>query len=115
MIRPLLPKQLVSAFLSIKRGLGPLTKEMSGLGFPVRPLLIKPAAAVYAWAREYPWEKLASTAELEEGDLAMLVLRTADHLRHIRTLTRAFPQTAKTAALAVDLILREPVLTDYPG
>ncbi|MFH0725223.1 MAG: DEAD/DEAH box helicase [Pseudomonadota bacterium] len=115
MIRPLLPKKLVSAFLSIKRGLLPLTKEMSGLGFPVRPLLIKPAAAVYAWAREYPWEKLASTAEMEEGDLAMLVLRTADHLRHIRTLTRAFPQTAKTAGLAVDLILREPVLTDYPG
>ena len=53
------------------------------------------------------------TAEMEEGDLAMLILRTADHLRHIRTLTRAFPETARTAALAVDLILREPVLTDY--
>lgn len=115
MIRPLLPKKLVSAFLSIKRGLAPLTKEMLGLGFPVRPLLIKPAAAVYAWAREYPWEKLAQTAEMEEGDLAMLILRTADHLRHIRTLTRAFPETAGTAALAVDLLLREPVLTDYPG
>jgi superfamily II RNA helicase len=115
MIRPLLPKKLVSAFLSIKRGLSPLTKEMQGLGFPVRPLLIKPAAAVYAWAREYPWEKLGPTAEMEEGDLAMLVLRTADHLRHIRTLTKAFPETARTAALAVDLILQEPVLTDYPG
>jgi superfamily II RNA helicase len=115
MIHPLLPKKLVSAFLAIKRGLTPLAREMLGLGFPVRPLLIKPAAAVYAWAREYPWEKLAQTAEMEEGDLAMLILRTADHLRHLRTLTRAFPETARTAALAVDLILKEPVLTDYPG
>ncbi|MDX9785261.1 MAG: DEAD/DEAH box helicase [Desulfobacterales bacterium] len=112
MIRPLLPKKLISAFLSVKRGLTPLAAEMTALGFSVRPLLIKPAAAVYAWARHYPWDKLAPTAEMEEGDLAMLILRTADHLRHIRTLTQAFPETAQAAAEAVTLLLKEPVLTD---
>lgn len=114
-VRQLLPKALLHAILSIKRGLAPLAGEMQDRGFPVRPLLVKPAAAVYAWASGHPWEKLASDSEMEEGDLAMLILRTADHLRHIRTLTRAFPETARTAALAEDLILKEPVLTDYLG
>jgi ATP-dependent RNA helicase HelY len=114
-IHALSPKPLLSAFLTMKRGIMPLIKEMLQLGFPVRPLMIKPAAAVYAWMRECPWEKLGPAAEMEEGDLAMLMLRTADHLRHIRALTRAFPVTAQTAAAAIDLILREPVLTEYPG
>jgi hypothetical protein len=39
----------------------------------------------------------------------MLISRTADNLRHIRTLGAVFPQVAATAGQAVDLILREPV------
>jgi ATP-dependent RNA helicase HelY len=111
-IKGLTPKRLIDAFLGVKRGLLPLMEEMLVLGFPVRPLLMKPAIAVYAWARQFPWEKLSASTQMEEGDLAMLILRTADHLRHIRTLTIAFPESARTAALAVDLLLREPVLTD---
>lgn len=114
-VRQLLPKTLLRAILSIKRGIAPLAGEMQDRGFAVRPLLVKPAAAVHAWANGHPWEKLASDSEMEEGDLAMLILRTADHLRHIRTLTRAFPETARAASLAEDLILKEPVLTDYLG
>ena len=48
-------------------------------------------------------------AELEEGSLAMLILRTADNLRHIRNLKDVFPQAAATAAEAIDKIMREPV------
>jgi superfamily II RNA helicase len=114
-IKGLTPKRMIDAFLEVKRGLSPLMEEMLVLGFPVRPLLMKPAIAVYAWARQYPWEKLSASTQMEEGDLAMLILRTADHLRHIRTLTIAFPESARTAALAVDLLLREPVLTDAGG
>ena len=40
----------------------------------------------------------------------MLILRTADNLRHIRTLHQVFPDAAETAALAVEAILREPVV-----
>jgi hypothetical protein len=52
-------------------------------------------------------------AEIEEGDLAALILRTADNLRHIRALKRVFPETAQTAALAIDLLLREPVVYSH--
>jgi hypothetical protein len=45
-----------------------------------------------------------------EGDLAMLVTRTADNLRHIRTLTSVFPHAARSAGQAVELIMREPVI-----
>ena len=49
-------------------------------------------------------------AEMEEGDLAMLILRTADNLRHIRDLGRVFPEAAASAARAIELILRDPVM-----
>jgi hypothetical protein len=50
---------------------------------------------------------------MEEGDLAMLILRTADNLRHIRTLKNVFPEAAQAAAMAIDLIMRYPVVMDY--
>jgi hypothetical protein len=46
---------------------------------------------------------------MEEGDLAMLVLRNAYHLRHIRRLKEVFPDAARTAAESIESILREPV------
>jgi superfamily II RNA helicase len=66
--------------------------------------------AIHAWANGEPWEKVRVLAEMEEGDLVMLILRTADNLRHIRGLRRAFPQAAQAADQAIELILREPVL-----
>jgi hypothetical protein len=47
---------------------------------------------------------------MEEGDLVMLILRTADNLRHIRGLKQVFPEAAETAARSIELILREPVV-----
>jgi hypothetical protein len=45
----------------------------------------------------------------------MLILRTADNLRHIRSLAEVFPEASLTAAKAIDLILRDPVVPfDYP-
>ncbi|NNJ99263.1 MAG: hypothetical protein HKP58_02515, partial [Desulfatitalea sp.] len=46
-------------------------------------------------------------------DMAMLVLRTADNLRHMAALGEVFPQMADQARQAIDLILRVPVLPDY--
>jgi hypothetical protein len=42
----------------------------------------------------------------------MLILRTADNLRHIRSLAHVFPDAAECAATAVEAILRDPVITD---
>ena len=60
-----------------------------------------------------PWEKVLTIAKIEEGDLVMLILRTADNLRHIISLKNVFPEAASTAATAIDLILRYPVVMDY--
>ncbi len=79
-------------------------------GFAARALHLRPVVAIYAWANGEPWEKVRILAEMEEGDLVMLILRTADNLRHIRGLRRAFPQAAQAADQAIELILREPVL-----
>jgi superfamily II RNA helicase len=83
---------------------------MAKSGFEVRPLYFRPSVAVFAWAQEQPWERVLKIAEVEEGDLVMLILRTADNLRHIRNLKDVFPQAAATAAEAIDKIMREPVV-----
>jgi len=81
--------------------------------FEVRPLLLRPAATVCAWARGLSWESVLRIAEIEEGDLATLILRTADNLRHIRNLKDVFPEAAATAARSIEIILREPVVNEY--
>jgi len=83
---------------------------MTSRGFEVRKLFLRPAVAVHAWATGQPWEKVVTLSDLEEGTLAMLVLRTADNLRHIKILSDVFPEASKTAETAIDLILREPVV-----
>jgi ATP-dependent RNA helicase HelY len=49
---------------------------------------------------------------MTEGDLAMLASRTADNLRQVTALTEAYPAIAETAAEAISLVLREPVVFD---
>jgi superfamily II RNA helicase len=82
-------------------------------GFDVRPLYLRPALGVYRWAQGAEWEPVAAGSELAEGDLAMLILRTADHLRHVRALHEAFPQAAAAAAEAVERLVREPLVDNY--
>ena len=111
--KKLAPKKLLAAFLTAKRRLGPFSRFMISQGFEVRPLFLKPTVTIYAWATGQPWERVLSFAEMAEGDLAMLTLRTADNLRHIRALKQIFPKAAETSATAIELILREPVSIEY--
>jgi len=106
------PKRLLTSFLNVKKRLRPFSKEMVSRGFEVRQLYLRPAVAMYVWATGQSWEKVVSVSDLEEGTLAMLVLRTADNLRHIRALAGVFPEASKTAGTAIELILREPVVDE---
>jgi superfamily II RNA helicase len=106
-------KALIKTFSDVKKSLSSFSARMSKKGFETRPLVLQPAATLYAWATGLPWEKVLTIAKMEEGDLAMLILRTADNLRHIRTLKNVFPEAASTAATAIDLIMRYPVVMDY--
>ena len=70
------------------------------------------AAALFAWAMGLAWERVAVEYQMAEGDLSMLVLRTADHLRHVGSLREVFPRAAATAVEAMQLILRDPVIPE---
>jgi superfamily II RNA helicase len=109
----LIPPALVNAFLEVTKGLAGFAGKMSKRNFEVRPLLLRPAAIVCAWAGGLSWDSILRAAEIEEGDLATLILRTADNLRHIRNLKDVFPEAAATAGKSIEQILREPVASVY--
>ena len=107
------PKELVQACLTVKRALKPFQKLMDKRGFKTKDMFLHPAFIIYQWAQGVPWEKVVSISEMAEGNLAMLILRTADNLKHIKTLKQIFPVAAKTSEKSIDLILKEPVVMDY--
>jgi len=106
------PGPLWDAFYGVVHGIRPFARQMLDRGFEVRPFHLRPAAAIFAWTIGESWEKIRDLAEMEEGDLVMLILRTADNLRHIRGLRQVFPDAAEAAARAIELILREPVVVE---
>lgn len=105
-------KKLLSTFLTIKKGLRPFVKNMMDQGFGVNLLYISPCLTIYAWANGYSWEKTLELSGMAEGDLAMLIFRTADNLKHIRSLAKVFPKAAATASTAIELIMKEPVVME---
>ena len=107
------PKKLVTCFVKLKRMLTPFAHTMLDNGFDVSPLYIQPAATLHAWASGEDWEDVCEKSGLPEGDLSRLILRTADNLHHIANLTDHFPEIARSAMEAKDIIMREPVVTLY--
>jgi ATP-dependent RNA helicase HelY len=108
-----LPRKLEQSFVNVKRALEPLVSNMKRAGFQTRPLYLRPAAAMYAWATDHSWRRAVAIALMADGDLTMLVSRTADNLRHIQTLDGTFPRAALAARDAVELIMRNPVTLQY--
>jgi hypothetical protein len=66
----------------------------------------------HAWASGHPWEHVALDYGMAEGSLAMLMMRTADNLRHTANLMDVFPDAAATAREAIGLIMRPPVVEE---
>ncbi len=108
-----LPRKLEGAFLTVQRSLRPFIHRAKRAGFETRQLYLRPAAAMYAWASGTSWRRAVALSQMADGDMTMLVSRTADNLRHIQTLRETFPQIARTAGQAVDQIMREPVTQAY--
>jgi len=55
-------------------------------------------------------DEIIQGAGIVDGDMAMLVLRTADNLRQLTSLKETHPDIANLALKARDTILREPVI-----
>jgi superfamily II RNA helicase len=79
-------------------------------GFEGLPLQFWPVVTLYAWACGKTWEELIKLTGVDEGNLSMLILRTADNLRQIALLRDTHPALADKARQGISLILREPVL-----
>jgi superfamily II RNA helicase len=110
LIRKELPGRLTRACDRVIKTLSPLAERLKARGFTVASLYLWPAAVIYEWARGGDWNRIVRKAGIADGDMAMLIMRTADNLRQLASLRDAFPETAALAARAREAILREPVV-----
>ena len=107
-----LPRRLTGAYDRVMRTLAGLANRLKADGFPVSPLYLWPAAVIFEWAAGGDWNLIIRKAGIAEGDMAMLVMRTADNLRQIASLKETHPELAALAWKAREAILREPVVFD---
>jgi superfamily II RNA helicase len=105
-------RKLKLAFEHLSKRLKPLAGRMVAAGFPVQPLYFWTSVVVYAWAQ---WDNITENAGISDGEMAMLILRTADNLRQIASLKDTHPEMAELAIRARDAILREPVVFEWEG
>ena len=87
-----------------------IRERLQAEGFETPPLPFWAVVTVYHWAQGLSWDQVREISGMDEGDLAMIILRTADHLRQIEALSDTHPRLAATASEAIRLLLREPVL-----
>jgi superfamily II RNA helicase len=111
-IRKELPGRLTRAYDRVVKTLSPLAGRLKAGGFPVAPFFLWPAVVIYEWAAGGDWNRIIRKAGIADGDMAMLIMRTADNLRQIMSLRETHPETAALAAAAREAILREPVVFD---
>jgi len=105
-----LPPKLTLSFKKVVNAVRPLVHCLEAAGFPVAKLHTAAGAAVYYWAQGHSWDSVIKATGIAEGDMASLVLRTADNLRQITALKDTYPEIAACAYRAREAILREPVL-----
>lgn len=107
----LLPQILTKEFLKLRKGLTPFAGRLIKSGFKAPNLYLQPAATMFAWAADEPWENVVTKSPFAEGDLARLILRTAENLRQLTGLKSTFPKIADISEEAIELILKDPVIT----
>jgi ATP-dependent RNA helicase HelY len=104
--------EIAKPFFLMLQGLQRMRERLQAEGFSTPPLPFWTVVTVYYWARGESWEKVREISGMDEGDLAMVVLRTADHLRQIEALTETHPRLAASARQAIERVMREPVLME---
>lgn len=105
-----LPPKLTVAFKKVLIIVRPLIHRLNAAGFVTAKIYPAVGVAMYYWAQGRSWEGVIKTTGMAEGDMATLILRTADNLRQIAALKDTYPEVAACAYRAREAILREPVL-----
>ena len=104
------PPKLMLSFKKVILAVRPLAHRLEAAGFTTAKLHPSAGVAMYYWAQGHSWESVIKATGIAEGDMATLVLRTADNLRQIAALKDTHPEIAACAYRARETILREPVL-----
>ena len=102
--------RLMEAYRRVNSAMNALAGRMHEAGFSTSPLYFWTSSVMYDWARGKDWDEIVKSAGIADGDLAMLVLRTADNLRQIASLRETHREIAQLALKAREAILREPVV-----
>jgi len=105
-----IPRAMTPAWMKLEQAVAPLMKKLTDWGFDTPVLNLRAALAIHSWADSDHWDEAVGLYGLGEGDMAMLVFRTADNLRQMAGLADTHPDLAATARKGVDLILKEPVI-----
>ena len=100
---------MLDAFDRLMGSMEEIMLLMDRKGFYYPRIMFWPGAALFQWAKGTSWETLLGCIPIGEGDMASLIVRTADHLRQVLNLQETHPVLARTAGEAIDLILKEPV------
>jgi superfamily II RNA helicase len=104
------PPKLMLSLKKVVLAVRPLAHRLEAAGFATAKLHPSAGVAMYYWAQGRSWESVIKFTGIAEGDMASLILRTADNLRQIAALKDTHPQAAACAYRAREAILREPVL-----
>ncbi len=105
-----MPPKLTLSLKKVLLAVRPLAHRLETAGFATAKLYPSAGVAMYYWAQGSSWDTVIKATGIAEGDMATLVLRTADNLRQIAALKDTYPEIAACAYRAREAILREPVL-----
>lgn len=105
-----LPPKLLTALKNVLVVVRPLMHRLNAAGFSTAKISPAAGVAMYLWAQGKSWDSIIKTTGMAEGDMATLVLRTADNLRQVASLKDTYQEVAANAYRAREAILREPVL-----
>ncbi|MEA1967379.1 MAG: DEAD/DEAH box helicase [Thermodesulfobacteriota bacterium] len=111
LLRGNLPKELITEFVHLRKGLKPFAKKLLKHDFEAPNLYIQPADVVFSFANNDSWENIVERSRFAEGDLARLIMRTGENLKQMAGLLNTFPKIAKNADQAIELIMKAPVVT----
>ncbi|MDL2226296.1 DEAD/DEAH box helicase [Deltaproteobacteria bacterium OttesenSCG-928-M10] len=102
------PKKLTGPLQSLVMATGPMMDRLEEAGFSAPVFNLRPAWAMWSWAVNGNFDEAVELLGLGAGDMAMLTLRCADHLRQMAGL-KTHEALTRAAKEAIYRILKEPV------
>ena len=102
------PPRLVNPLTQLVMAVAPMLDRLEEKGFVAPSFHLRPAWAMWSWATRGDFDEAVELLGLGAGDMAMLALRCADHLRQMSGLSIS-GELPKAAREAIFKILKEPV------